>query len=84
MIAGMPIADTEKSTSVKQIEQFQVDLERMAPWPVISDCKDYLFAPDMFYDNNSHLTDEGARLRTEQLIKDLKAFLSGQGSDFQQ
>lgn len=41
---------------------------------VISDASDYLFPADMFYDNMYHMTNEGAVLRTKQLIADLEAY----------
>lgn len=39
----------------------------------ISNVKDYMFEGRYFYDSDYHLNDFGAVLRTEQLIRDLKA-----------
>ncbi len=43
--------------------------------PIISDLEDYLFDTYMCYGICYHLTLEGAELRTEQLVKDLSAYL---------
>jgi len=39
---------------------------------VISKITDYLFEPELIYDTSYHLTDEGTRLRTEQLVQDIR------------
>lgn len=39
----------------------------------ISDVEDYMFSGRYFYDSDYHLNDLGAALRTEQLIRDLRA-----------
>jgi hypothetical protein len=41
-------------------------------YPVISTVTDYLYDGTYFYDEDYHLNDKGAQLRTEQLIYDLK------------
>ena len=41
---------------------------------IISKCVDYTFEVELFYDHMYHLTLEGAKERTKQLIKDLQAF----------
>ena len=42
---------------------------------LISDPNDYILPSGWFYDNNFHLNDEGAKLRTYRLAEDLLAFL---------
>lgn len=42
---------------------------------IISDPMDYIFDHDYFYDTDYHLTTQGAIIRTENLIKDLKAVI---------
>lgn len=42
---------------------------------IISDMSDYFFPGPLFYDSMYHMTLEGAVVRTEQLISDLKAFM---------
>ena len=44
---------------------------------VISEIQDYYFSGKVFYDNNYHMTLDGAKLRTEQLIRDLEDYLGG-------
>lgn len=84
VIAAPPFVNDEKINSFQEVCAYWTDLKNMSEAPVISDYKDYFYNTDCFWDSNAHLNDEGAQLRTEQCIKDLKAFLSGQGSDFQQ
>lgn len=43
--------------------------------PVISDPNDYILPSGWFYDNNFHLNDAGAELRTYRLAEDLLAYL---------
>ncbi|MEX1377730.1 MAG: hypothetical protein AB1Z23_09720 [Eubacteriales bacterium] len=40
--------------------------------PIISEISDYIFESKYFYDTNYHLNDEGTRLRTQLLIRDMK------------
>ncbi len=44
-------------------------------FPVISSAYDYLFEGKYFYDTDYHLSSEGAEIRTQLLIRDLKAAL---------
>ena len=39
------------------------------PCTVISDAADYIFPASVFYDSRYHMTLEGAKLRTQQLIR---------------
>lgn len=71
-IAGYPIFDDGRGFDFGPYDSFQEELSRKAGCPVISDFKNYVFDKDLFYDVNLHLNTEGAKLRTEQLIKDLK------------
>jgi hypothetical protein len=48
-------------------------------FPIISHLEDYLFRGKYFSNTNYHMTTEGALLRTNQLIKDLKAQMSADG-----
>lgn len=73
VIAAPPFCD--KCSTREEIAMFWNELKTKAKCPVVSDCDDYFYNEKYFYDSNAHLTDEGARLRTEQLAKDLKKFL---------
>lgn len=78
VIAAPPFMDDEKINSFEEVDEFWSDLKRLSKSPVISDWKNYVYGVDYFWDSNAHLNDEGAVLRTRQLIKDLKNYL-GEG-----
>ncbi len=39
--------------------------------PIISEMEDYLFSGVYFFEIDNHLSDEGVKLRTEQIIEDI-------------
>lgn len=82
VIAGYPIISGLPDFSIDEYQNFQEDLKKSAACPVISDFMDYVFDKKYFYAGALHMTNEGARLRTEQLIKDLKAFLKTKKTAF--
>lgn len=67
-----PIAKGQFTAEEECFTAFQEDLEEQLDGTLISDVTDYFFPYDQFYDTNYHLTDDGAVIRTEQLIADLK------------
>lgn len=73
VIAGYPIAFGQYSQfSESDLICFQSTLDEAVSCDIISDYRDYLFPYSMFYDTKLHLTQEGAQIRTQQLIHDLK------------
>ena len=74
VIAGAPIINGLHGFDADEYIQFQKEVENRAACPVISDFTDYFFDKKYFFASNLHMTNEGARLRTEQLIKDLKKY----------
>lgn len=70
---GLPPADRE----TRNWEEFGQNCEKLLHEEhgvtIISSVEDYIFAGRYFYDSDYHLNDEGAKLRTERLIRDLKA-----------
>lgn len=76
VVAGFPIGNGINTVDGWEYEEFQKQLEEKLDCPVISNFTDYMFGYDCFYDSDVHLNSEGAKLRTEQLAKDLKSFLS--------
>jgi hypothetical protein len=72
LIAGCPIGTARDSMLTNLIPKFQQELTQKLDCAVISNFSDYLFDLDYIYDENYHLTDAGAALRTQQLIKDLQ------------
>lgn len=76
VITGAPIICGLENFNEDEYKQFQQKLQSLTKCPVISDFSDYFFDKQYFYENNLHLNNNGAKLRTEQLVKDLKSFLA--------
>lgn len=76
VVAGFPIGDGVYTPAKEEYEAAWEELKAELDCDVISDIEDYFFDYSFFYDTEYHLTDEGARLRTEQLIEDLKKWTS--------
>ena len=72
VVAGYPIGKGEFTPPEEEYVQFQQELSNRLDCPVISDYRDYFFDYEYFYNTELHLTNDGARLRTEQLIEDLE------------
>lgn len=70
-VAAYPISYGENSPTALEYIQFQESLDAQLTCPIISDFTDYFFDSNYFWDSALHLTDEGATLRTKQLICDL-------------
>ncbi len=75
VIAAYPIADCEFTPDETEYIEFQNKLSHELECEVISDFTDYFISSEFFYDTPYHLSSEGANIRTEQLILDLKAYL---------
>lgn len=75
VLAGYPIGQGEWTDPVENFDAFQEKLKSELDCPVISDYKDYLIPYEYFFDTNLHLTEEGAAMRTNQLIEDLKNWM---------
>ena len=56
----------------RSYEAFQNELETKMKCDIISDYTDYFFSVDYFFDGLLHMTNEGAVLRTKQLIQDIQ------------
>lgn len=72
VIAGYPIA-YGKYSIYNEIDfvDFQKELDDMVEAPIISDFTDYMYPYEYFYNSALHMTAEGAKVRTNQLISDL-------------
>lgn len=79
LIAGYPVGDGEYTPARSEFQEFQIQLENKLDAEVISDWDDYFFPYDYFYNTQLHLTDKGAEVRTEQLIRDLKKYFISHG-----
>ena len=78
LVAGYPIlvSDQADPDFANYIESFEQNLQESLDCRVISEYKDYFYTMPYFFDTTYHLNDEGVRLRTEQLIADLNAYLN--------
>lgn len=74
VVAGYPIANGEYTPEKSEYEMFEAQLRERLECDVISHYTDYFYPYEFFYDSDLHLTDEGVKLRTEQLIKDLECW----------
>lgn len=75
LIAGYPIADGEYTPAKTEYEVFQKQLEEKLDATIISNFTDYFLPYSYFYNTHLHLTNEGASMRTEQLIRELHSYL---------
>ncbi|MCR5045656.1 MAG: hypothetical protein K6A42_03670 [Treponema sp.] len=75
VVAGAPILSGLPNFEVEKFKLFQKELKKDLRCPIISDFTDYIFDKKYFFAGALHLTNQGAKLRTEQLAKDLKNFL---------
>lgn len=78
VVTLFPIANVEFTPSLSDYFDFQETLEARLDAPVISFYDDYLYDYYFFYDTIYHLTDEGVQMRTEQLVRDLQAWMEGE------
>lgn len=77
VVAGYPIAYGKYSDFTKQdFDEFQNKLESALDCEIISDYSDYFLPYNLFYNTGLHLTNEGAKVRTEKLIDDLKKWMN--------
>lgn len=76
VVAGYPIGKGEYTPEEQGFVEFQQELAEKLDCQVISDYRDYFFEYEYFYNSFLHLTNEGAKMRTEQLVEDLEKVLS--------
>lgn len=76
LVAAYPIANTAVTPPREDYVKFQEQLHKDLNCPIISDYTDYFFDSSYFYDTEYHLTDEGAVIRTNQLIADLEQWMA--------
>jgi len=74
LVAGYPIGYGEFTPDKKLFIDFWERLKKELDCTVISNIEDYFIEYKYFYDTPYHLTDEGAKIRTNQLIEDLKNY----------
>lgn len=72
VIAGYPIIYKGTPPEPSKYDKFNNEMREKLGEIVISDYSDYVYPNTLFYDSHLHLNTEGAILRTNQLIEDLK------------
>lgn len=78
LIAGYPIGEGEYTPATSLYTDFEKKLRKKVDCDVISHYTDYLMPYQYFYNTNLHLNEKGTKIRTKQLIKDLKQWLETQ------
>ncbi len=76
VVVGFPIALWEQAEDEAAYSEFEKELSEKLDAPVISEFNDYRYPTSYFYDTHMHLTETGAKVRTGQLIEDLKKYES--------
>ncbi len=71
-VAAFPVGYGQTPPDESLYIDFQNKLKEKLNCKVISDFTDYFFDNKYLYDKQFHLTDEGAKIRTQQLINDIK------------
>lgn len=75
LIAGYPIGSGEYTPDSSEYDLFENELREKVDCDVISHFTDYLIPYELFYNTDLHLSEEGAEIRTKQLISDLKNWM---------
>ena len=75
LLASYPVMLNDSTPSKEEYAKFTKELNEKLEFPVISKFEDYQLDQSLFYDTYLHLTNEGANIRTNLLIKDLKGYL---------
>ena len=72
LAAAYPIGEGKYTPPVEKYEGFQKELAEKLDFDVISDYRDYFIPYKYFYNTVLHLDNEGTKIRTSQLIKDIQ------------
>ena len=72
VVASAPIFYHDDLPDEGKWRAFHDELEDRMDCDVISDYTDYFYPENLFYNSITHMTDEGARIRTRQLAKDIE------------
>ena len=76
VLASAPILEPLLINGYSTAQRRQDELAQALEFPVISDCMNYIYPPEYFYDTNFHLNDRGKEIRTMQLVEDIKTWLN--------
>lgn len=75
MLASPPIIEPGVKGRKELVTMRQEEVETYINFPFISDSAEYIYPTEYFSDTNYHLNNTGRVIRTQQLIKDLKAWM---------
>lgn len=78
VVSSMPILCGLPGFDASEYESFQSELKEKLKCPFISDVNDYFIDKKYYCASNRHLTNEGAKIRTMALIKDLEKYFNSQ------
>ena len=76
LIAAYPIAYANDAPGKEEYQAFTKILSDKMDCPVISEFSDYCLDPSYFFNTYLHLTNEGAKVRTELLAADIQRYLN--------
>ena len=76
LIAAYPIAYANDAPGKEEYQVFTKILSDKMDCPVISEFSDYCLDPSYFFNTYLHLTNEGAKVRTELLAADIQRYLN--------
>ena len=74
-VASPPVYKQGLKATESDMNSFAETMNERLNAPYISNPNDYLYEDSLYYDSQYHLTDEGARMRTEQLAEDYLTYL---------
>ncbi len=73
LLTWAPFDSLAYQGSGEALQEFAEQLYEEVHVPYVGDLQDCMLPAELFYDSNNHLTSEGAQLRTQMLLRDLKA-----------
>lgn len=78
-----PISVTKVSNNVEQIHHIDQLMTAMLSFPLLTNVEMATFADDQFFDGQSHLTEQGAKLRTDIVCQQIRQFqrIAGRSDD---
>lgn len=78
LVAAYPVAVCQFTPSEEEYSVFWKQLDAKLDCEIISDISDYRYDEKYFFDSAYHLNDAGVKLRTEQLIQDIRRWKASQ------
>lgn len=76
MVTAAPVADVEDRKSNEEYNAVGQELKEKLDAPFISQYTDYIYPTELFFDAVYHLNSEGRKIRTTQLIEDMRPYMN--------